>query len=430
LTAAKSQSVGFRQPFTIVDLGVFTDPGFGLSEIFTYTIDWGDGSLLGSGVANIDLLGSAGVATNGSYDGSHTYANGGVYDVRLTITDDDGGTDSAMLQLTVEPGLSVEFADDQIRESDGPGATTLTVTRHSNDLSQPLVVFLDTDATGLDIPASLEILANEAAVVLTVNAVDDDILDGAQSVGITATATGFNEGSDTLVVLDHETLTLTVSAATILESGGTAATLGTVTRNNMNIGGDLEVTISIDDETEAATASSVIIPAGEPSITFPIHAIEDGLDDGPQSVAITVSANGYESALDTFVVSDTLSWHNGTLVWDVDGDNHVSPIDVLRIINDLNSLGSRELSDPEQTEVPPYLDVNDDGHVSPVDALLVINFINNGVAAPEGESLAGVRLSCHAFDAGSIEMIELRDRIQPASLSLSPASSEMRFPTM
>ncbi len=412
LAARTDQSVGFGQQFTITDLGTFTDPGFGVNERFTYTIDWGDGSSSSNGVANIDVPGSAGVTTKGSFDGSHAYANGGVYEVTLTIADDDGGTDAATLRISVTSGLSVEVAHDQITESDGPGATTLTVTRHSIDLSQPLVVSLSTDASEIDIPASVQIPAGQAAVSVMVNAVDDDLLDGTQGVTIVATATGFIAGSTTLIVADHETLNLVIDATTVLERIGNAATFATVTRSNTNLDGALEVTISIDDETEAAAASSVIIPAGEKSITFPIDAIEDGLDDGPQLVTITVSANGYESAHATLFVSDRLSWHNGTLAWDVDGDHHVSPIDVLRIINDLNSSGSRELSSPDQRDVPPYLDVNNDGYVSPVDALLIVNYLNQGNAATEGESSAGMHLACSSFDFRPLEMIERRGRIR------------------
>ena len=58
-----------------------------------------------------------------------------------------------------------------------------------------------------------------------------------------------------------------------------------------------------------------------------------------------------------------------------------SPIDVLRIINDLNSSGSRELSSPDQRDVPPCLDVNNDRYVSPVDALLIVNYLNQVNAA-------------------------------------------------
>ncbi|MCA9145099.1 MAG: hypothetical protein H6823_08230 [Planctomycetaceae bacterium] len=383
LTPASDLSVGFGQEFTIVDLGVFTDPGFGVNEAFSYTIDWGDGSTLGSGTASIDLAGSSGVATRGSYNGSHSYANGGIYDVLLTIVDDDGGSDTAQLQITVAPGLSVEITADQIAENDGNDATSVSITRHTNDLSQPLTVYLATDASEISIPSSVEFLAGEATIVVAVHAVDDDLLDGTQGVSVTATAPGFLEGRDNLIVVDHETLTLSVDALTVLEG---AATFATATRSNTNTGAALEVSVSIDDPTEAIAPQAVIIPAGEQSVTFPIDAIEDGLEDGSQLVGITVTANGYEPATDSFFVADTLSWHNAVLRWDVNADMRVSPIDVLQIVNDLNRSGSRKLAAPGQAEVPPYLDVNDDGQVSPIDALLVINYLNNLGSGTEGES--------------------------------------------
>ena len=48
-----------------------------------------------AGPATIDVPGSAGVHTAGSFDGSHTYADNGVYTVTVTISDDDGGSTSA-----------------------------------------------------------------------------------------------------------------------------------------------------------------------------------------------------------------------------------------------------------------------------------------------------------------------------------------------
>ncbi|MDA1055188.1 MAG: dockerin type I domain-containing protein [Planctomycetota bacterium] len=380
LVAADDQAVGLGEPFTIADVGVFTDPGFGASETFTYTIDWGDGSTLGSGSASIDSSGVAGAATEGSYDGTHTYVIGGNYSVTVTVTDDDGGTDSGSFQLSVSAALSVEIAAEQIPENGGIGVTTLTITRLSNDLSQSLTVLLSTDESELDIPASVELPAGEATVVVDVDAVDDDVLDGAQGVTITATATGFLDGTDDLIVTDHETLSLTIDTPTVLERAGSAATFATVRRNNTNIDAALEVVISIDDGTEASAAESIIIPAGEASATFSIDAIEDEIADGPQLVTFTVMAGGYISDSDTLRVSDVASWHNAAQPRDVDGDGNVSPIDVLLIVNDLNSRGARPLSVPELAAVPPYLDVNDDGFVSAVDALIIVNALNNGAA--------------------------------------------------
>ncbi|MBC8354315.1 MAG: hypothetical protein H8E66_20160 [Planctomycetes bacterium] len=490
LIAANDQSVGFGESFSITDIGTFTDAGFAASETFTYTIDWGDQSTLGSGIATIDSVGSATATTKGSYDGAHTYASGGTYLVTVTVADDDGGSGFDTLQLTVGSTLAVEVAADQIAENAGANASSLTITRHSSDLDQPLTVYLATDPSEISIPASVEIPAGEQSVIIAVHAVDDDVLDGTQGVAITATATGFSAGNDTFIVTDHETLSavfsndtisenagadatlltisrnntdldsslvivlansnpsvatipatvvipygessvgisvdaldnnrlganglaniavsasgyagetvvltvtdhetlaLTIGASAVLESAGSGATFATVTRNNTNIDESLDVTISIDDESEATVPTSVTILADEASATFPIDAIEDQLDDGPQLVTVTVMASGYVSALVPLRVTDAPSWHNSAQPQDVDGDGFVSPIDVLRIINDLNSRGARQLNAPALTDTPPYLDVNDDGFVSPVDALIIVNALNSASQVPEGEALA------------------------------------------
>ena len=58
---------------------------------FTYGINWGDGSNPDTGSATVDVPGSTGKVTRGTFDGTHTYANDGKYTVALTVQDDDNG---------------------------------------------------------------------------------------------------------------------------------------------------------------------------------------------------------------------------------------------------------------------------------------------------------------------------------------------------
>lgn len=68
-------------------------------------------------------------------------------------------------------------------------------------------------------------------------------------------------------------------------------------------------------------------------------------------------------------------WQNEMIPEDVSGDQAVSPLDVLALINDINLNSSRSLEGTPQG-IAPFLDVNGDRSVSPLDVLMVINFIN------------------------------------------------------
>ncbi len=84
----------------LLNLGSITDPGFnnplnplsppnGSVEVFRYFVDWGDGTTTATGDATIDNIGSMGILTAASFDGSHVYADDGTYTVKVRVADDD-----------------------------------------------------------------------------------------------------------------------------------------------------------------------------------------------------------------------------------------------------------------------------------------------------------------------------------------------------
>jgi PKD repeat protein len=110
------ETIGEGQELSLDAL--FTDPGFDnelnpnpamppliidpFHESFTYDIDWGDGRQAIVGAAVADTNGSPGTPSSGAFSGSHTYADDGVYTIRVTVRDDNGGIRTEHFSITVE----------------------------------------------------------------------------------------------------------------------------------------------------------------------------------------------------------------------------------------------------------------------------------------------------------------------------------------
>jgi len=135
LTATTKQVVNEGTELSLTNIATFTDPGFDnplntldsgngseTEEFFTFEINWGDGTTVSTGSATVDVFGSPGVLTEGSFDGSHTYADDGDYVVTLKVMDDDLGSASAKFGVTVnnvQPELTGEVGPLNVNEGEG-----------------------------------------------------------------------------------------------------------------------------------------------------------------------------------------------------------------------------------------------------------------------------------------------------------------------
>ena len=116
-------------------------------------------------------------------------------------------------------------------------------------------------------------------------------------------------------------------------------------------------------------------------------------DDGPWELKLAGTINGdtnFQSPvgqINPWIENGVIRivpanpWHNAAQPTDVNGDSFISPIDVLLVINRLNTQGSGTLpsipmNSPAEVQ---FVDTNNDGVLSPLDVLLVINEINASV---------------------------------------------------
>ncbi|OYV05334.1 MAG: hypothetical protein CFE26_12135 [Verrucomicrobiales bacterium VVV1] len=102
------------------------------------------------------------------------------------------------------PSISVAISPSSFAENAGVSAATGTITVTPAPTSNLTVTLTSLDATELTVPATVTVLANQTTANFTVAAVDDALTDGTQSVVITATASGYTQGSAAVSVTDNE----------------------------------------------------------------------------------------------------------------------------------------------------------------------------------------------------------------------------------
>ena len=112
----------------------------------------------------------------------------------VTITASSAGyTDgSTTINVTDYVTLSISLAASTIAENAGPGATTGTVTRNNTNIDQPLTVNLSSSNTSQAVvPATVTIPGGKSSATFSIDAVDDIVVSGPQTVTITASAAGY-----------------------------------------------------------------------------------------------------------------------------------------------------------------------------------------------------------------------------------------------
>jgi hypothetical protein len=83
----------------------------------------------------------------------------------------------------------------------------------------------------------------------------------------------------------------------------TGLTSGTLTRAATDVSAALTVTITVPS-TRATAATSVLIPAGQTSVRFPVTAVDDATTNGSETFSITAAAAGFTNGIGNLTVTD------------------------------------------------------------------------------------------------------------------------------
>ena len=249
-------------------------------------------------------------------------------------------------------------------------------TRKRNCWPELVVTLTSGDESEATVSATVTFLL--AKLASPDRAVDDDFLDGTQSVAIGASVVGFVSAEAPLEVTDYEPLSIEIRPTSFTEAHGPHAALLELSRHNTELDTAILVTLHSGDTTECTVPATVEIPAGQSSVEVWIAAEDDWDPDGPQTVEITASAAGFLPAAEIVTVTDWESHQSPTHRYDLNRDWKITPEDVLVVVNTINLHQVQALPVPPVAPFfpPPFLDANGDGLLTAEDPLAVITDIN------------------------------------------------------
>ena len=207
--------------------------------------------------------------------------------VTVTATATGFQTASASVQvIDVDlAGLTLNIPVTNLLEG---ASATATITRSVVSIT-PLVVSLNNSSVSqISAPLTVTIPANLASATFTLTAVDNDKAEAAQNVSLTASATGYANAGDSVIVDDNDLpqLGLALDKLSISEAAGNSAAIGTVRRTQAT-SETLTVSLQASSTANLLLPSTVTIPANRTTATFSISTIDDSLINGKRDIVLT-----------------------------------------------------------------------------------------------------------------------------------------------
>ncbi len=183
------------------------------------------------------------------------------------------------------------------------GTVTVSVAPASD-----LTVALATSAVSVALPpATVTILAGQTSAAFTLDLPEDTLLEGTQTVLISASAPAYDTAQAAVTVDDNDSTTITLTLpATLAE--GTSSTAGQASvQLAAQAAADLTISLASSLTARLTVPASVVIPAGQSSAAFTLTAPNNSIIDGDQEVAITATLAGSAPASGTVLVTDNES---------------------------------------------------------------------------------------------------------------------------
>ena len=291
VTFATDQTIGLEltgaadADYTVVDSG-----GAVLQAPYALTLAAGQTSVeavitaLDDGVVEADetvtVTASRGATVVGSAD--FTISGSGVTAFALSVLPNEI-VEGESATVTVASADGATFGEDQTITLEFGGAAA------ADDYT-----VADSSGAELQAPYALTLAAGQTSVEVTVTAVDDSVMEGAEAIEVTAVHEATNIGTRNIVIAASDGLTLALAVSGDEVAEGESVTVTATVTNDVQFEEDQVITLTLggsaregDDYT--LTPASLTLAAGQTSVTATLTALADGVAEGDETIEITAS---------------------------------------------------------------------------------------------------------------------------------------------
>ncbi len=199
-----------------------------------------------------------------------------------TLPTDGFAFDDIELIEVVNNRLTLTLPATANEGADSIDATLLALPAPATDLT---VTLASSDRSEATVPETITIPAGQSTVTVPVTLLDDALLDGTQSVTITATAPLFTGAAASFGVTDNETATITLNIPALATEDVSDLT-GTVTFS-APAESNVAVTLTSSEPADLQVPAVVTVVAGQTSAIFTLTPVDDTRIEGPITVTVT-----------------------------------------------------------------------------------------------------------------------------------------------
>ncbi len=173
------------------------------------------------------------------------------------------------------------------------------------------VTLASSDVTALKVPPSVMMPAGMTSAVFQASVVDDALIDGPQTVTLSAAVAGWPTGSANVVVDDNEPKTVTVILpANVVEGAGTLVSVGKVQLAGIAVS-NLTVALSSSLPGLVSVASNITVNAGQSNASFDLTLVDNAIYEPSRVVVISAAIAGFTPGSNMVTVLDDDAHHFG-----------------------------------------------------------------------------------------------------------------------